>query len=155
MATLNFVLLILLTLSCSINSSRIIERFGGRYRKDLNIAKESFAEGLLCYLMSHGIHPYVRQVLEYFLRTFHEIDLMAGALQTLDAFFLTPSPVHFYDLWERSNRMSTIQVMEECEEEWRQFTAADLRSTFRLLSFGMAGGGIICFLEFWENESRV
>jgi hypothetical protein len=114
--------------------------------KNLFIAKKSFAEGYLGVLFSHGIHPYVRKVLEYYIRTFHEGAFIDGLVQVADS--SVPDIVSDFRYSREVLDCLTIKSSKPDEGEWRPFTVADLRKVFSLFGIGsVVGGGVLFLVE--------
>lgn len=113
---------------------------------NLFTAKKSFAEGYLGVLFSHGIHPYVRKVFEYYLRTVHEGAYVDGLVQTIDS--SVPDIVSTFRYSREVLDCLTVKSSKPDEEEWRPFTVADLKKVFYLFGIGsVVGGGILFLVE--------
>ena len=130
----------------------------------LYISKESFAAGTLNTLMSHGIHPEIRKIFEYFGRAFHEAALMEGIsrIRTLTAAEMIPginAKLDFSALQCIEEKPLTVMkddpdLAEEIisdDESFQEFTLSHLASLFKLWFFGLFAALVLFILEvFYE-----
>ena len=130
----------------------------------LYLSKESFAAGTLNTLMSHGIHPEIRKIFEYFGRAFHEAALMEGIarIRVLNAADLIPgisASLDFSALQCIEDKPLTVmkddpELAEEVisdNESFQEFSLFHLASLFKLWFFGLFAALVLFILEiFYE-----
>ena len=134
----------------------------------LYVSKESFAAGTLNTLMSHGIHPEIRKIFEYFGRAFHEAALMEGIarLYALDAENLVPGA-------DAKLGLSALECMEgkpltvmkddpelaaevvTDNESFQEFSLFHLESLFKLWFFGLFAALVLFILEIFYEYCKL
>lgn len=126
-------------------------RCGCVFRPELmnnaHISKESIAEGVMTPLMSHKIHPYVREYFEYMIMTTTlEMGLGWTTLSRMDQYM----PVLFPGMGPYGLTALKCQETKHSspsDDEWRAFKIADLRSTLMIPFSGGAAALILWVLE--------
>ena len=126
----------------------------------LYISKESFAAGTLNTLMSHGIHPEIRRIFEYFGRAFNEAALMEGMtrIRALTAAGMIPginAKLDFSALQCMEEKPLTVMKddpelvaeMVSDEESFQQFSLFHLASLFKLWFMGLYAAFVLFMLE--------
>ena len=126
----------------------------------LYISKESFAAGTINTLMSHGIHPSVRKIYEYFARASNEAALIKGLLRTLalDVGDMIPGAnaklglaalecVDDKPITEMKDDPEYAGEVVWDEESFQEFSLFHLATLFKLWIYGMSGAFILCMLE--------
>ena len=126
----------------------------------LYISKDSFASGTLNSLMSHGIHPSIRQIIEYFGRAFNEGGLVEGmakitALDGADTISgvnakLSLSALECVDdklLTEMKDDPDLAAEVVQDDESFQQFSLFHLASLFKIWFIGLFAAFVLCIFE--------
>ena len=124
------------------------------------LSKETFAAGTLNPLMSHGIHPEIRKIIEYSGRSFNEAALLEGVLRmgALDIGDMIPganaklglSALECVDgkpLTEMKDDPEYAAEMVWDEESFQKFSLFHLATLFKLWIYGLSGAFLLCMLE--------
>ena len=133
----------------------------------LYISKESFAEGTLNTLMSHGIHPSLRKIFEYYGKTFNEAGLMTGIakVRALNAGDMIPgvtaklglSALECVEDKPLTEMMDDPELASEVisdEESFQQFSLFHLASLFKVWFFGLLAASVLCMSEIVYEYCR-
>ena len=122
----------------------------------LKLAKETFAQGLLTFLMSRDIDPMVRRKFQYYVHTVLETSLSASVESSLSDALLMMNPttidtavVRCQDL-HRENA-ARIQFGGDDTNMWRKFYLHDYYSLFIIVAWFMAAATVILVLELLVN----
>ena len=134
----------------------------------LYISKESFAAGTLNILMSHGIHPEIRKIIEYFGRAWNEAFLMEGLRRTtvLDVGDLAPgtnAKLDFSALQCIENKPLTImkddpELAAEVildDESFQEFSLFHLESLFKLWVICLFAALVLFILEIFYDYCKL
>lgn len=113
----------------------------------IHISSESIAEGLMVSIMSHQIHPYIREYFEYLMQTTClEMGLIRAALSLMDSFLADFTPgIGAYGL--KALMCQERKYSAPSQDEWRPFNVADLQSTLMIPIAGGATAFLVCVLE--------
>ena len=118
----------------------------------LKLARETFAHGILTFLISRDIDPMVRRKLQYYIQTALETSLIASVESGLSDTFLMMTPitidtavVQCQDL-HRENA-ARIQFGEDDRNMWRMFYLHDYYSLFIIVAWFMTAATVILVLE--------
>jgi hypothetical protein len=95
--------------------------------------------------MSNGIHPYIRKVFEYNMRTFDETGLFKGVLQLVDPNLPRIVPYVRYGI--EALICQEGKSSQPSQDEWRSFTVKDLKKVFLMLIYGFAFGAVLYVFE--------
>ena len=134
----------------------------------LYLSKESFAAGTLNTLMSHGIHPEIRKIFEYFGRAFHEAALMEGIarIRALTAADMIPginAKLDFSALQCIEDKPLTVmkddpelaaEVVSD-DESFQEFSLFHLASLFKLWFFGLFAALVLFILEIFYEYCKL
>ena len=134
----------------------------------LYISKESFAAGTLNTLMSHGIHPEIRKIFEYFGRAWNEAALMEGLtrITVLSAGSMIPgatATLDFSALQCIENKPLTVmkddpelavEVVSD-DESFQEFTLSHLASLFKIWFFGLFAALVLFILEIFYEYCKL
>ena len=159
---------IIIPRSMAINSKRFGCTLNAVNISRLYLSKESFAAGTLNALMSHGIHPEIRKIFEYFGRAWNEAFLVEGLtrISVLAAGSIIPGASAILDL-------SALQCMEDKpltimkddpelkaevvsdEESFQEFSLFHLESLFKLWFFGVFAALVLFILEIFYEYCKL
>ena len=134
----------------------------------LYFSKESFAAGTLNTLMSHGIHPSLRKIFEYYGRTVHETGFMWGSqklivLDAADMFPGTNAKLDLSALQCTEDKPLTVmkddpELAEEVvtdDESFQEFSLFHLESLFKLWFFGLFAALVLFILEIFYEYCKL
>ena len=134
----------------------------------LYLSKESFAAGTLNTLMSHGIHPEIRKIFEYFGRAWNEAALMEGVgrLFALDAGEVIPgataklglSALECIDDKPLTVMQDDPELAEEVvsdEESFYEFSLFHLALLFKLWFLGLFAALVLFILEIFYDYCKL
>ena len=126
----------------------------------LYISKESFAAGTLNSLMSHGIHPEIRKIFEYFGKAWNEAALMDGMakIKALDAENIIPGAnaklglsalqcIEDKPLTVMKNDPELAGEVVSDDESFQEFSLFHLESLFKLWFLGFVAAFVLFILE--------
>ena len=133
----------------------------------LHVSTESFAQGTLNSLMSHGIDPLLRKMWEYFGKNIYEFDLLKGAnfMTAMEVPQMVPGTPAKYGLSAMEcidyKPLSILKNDPEFaaeyihdEDSFEPFTLFHLTSLFKLLLIGWASALVVCVLEILYFHSK-
>ena len=133
----------------------------------LHISTETFAQGTLNSLMSHGIDPLLRKMFEYFGKNICEFGWMQGlkSMMMMEAPQMIPGSTAMYDLsaieCTEYKPLSVLKNDPELaaeyisdEDSFQPFSFFHLTSLFKLLLIGWVSALVVCVLEILYFHSK-